>query len=51
MKNRHSCFPTAVCCVVVVVMTTRPRLYVTLEHKTSLKGQVFKIEIYASSES
>ncbi len=25
--------------------------YVTLEHKTSHKGQFFKIEIYASSES
>ncbi len=24
---------------------------VTLEHKTSHKGQVFEIEIYASSES
>ncbi len=25
--------------------------YVTLEHKTSHKGQFFKIEMYASSES
>ncbi len=26
-------------------------IYVTLEHKTSHKGQFFKIEMYASSES
>ncbi len=26
-------------------------IYVTLDHKTSLKGQFFKIEIYTSSES
>ncbi len=33
------------------VFTTWNRIFVTLDHKTSHKGQFFKIEIYTSSES
>ena len=38
-------------CEAYTVMYLRENRFVTLDHKTCHKGQFFKIEIYASSES
>ncbi len=50
-RDRSSLTPPTGTCVFAHAAMNKTHTYVTLEHKTSHKGQLFKIESYTSSEA